>query len=178
MEIMHSTPKYLSLDTFHLNVPTYILVLENATSPYAQQLFQQLKVQQCREVFTLDNQRKDDALANLLNQLQDRLCLEYAGIHIVVCGTEAFIWEIQQCLIYHGCLKEEMSLLLDLTEPKQNVKKIYCVHCGRTQHTTAVEYCTCQHCNLNLLIRSHFSERLGAYMGVCANVQQSQGAIS
>jgi hypothetical protein len=27
--------------------------------------------------------------------------------------------------------------------------------------------CSCRHCGVKLFVREHFSQRLGAYMGVC-----------
>ena len=46
-------------------------------------------------------------------------------------------------------------------------RRLYCVHCGHFQDIGSEGECTCGQCRVKLFVREHFSQRLGAYMGVC-----------
>lgn len=174
MEAMNSTPKYQHIEALQSKATKYLLLMQHTNNLIEQQLAERLLSHQQMKVISLTAQH-DDALAQLLNSITDELKQLKAGIHTVICGDESFLWMVQQCVVQSGCLKEEISLVLDgSVQPK--IKNIYCVHCGHLQKTVADDYCTCEHCHVELMIRSHFSERLGAYMGVCANVHQSVGA--
>ena len=174
MEAMNSTPKYQNIDALHSKAAKYLLLTQHANTLIEQQLAERLLPHQQMKVISLAAPH-DDAFAQLLNRITDELKQEKAGIHTVICGDESFLWMVQQCVVQSGCLKAEMSLLLDgLVQPK--IKNIYCVHCGHLQKTAEDNHCACEHCHVELMIRSHFSERLGAYMGVCANAHQSVGA--
>ena len=173
MQAMNSTPKYHNIEALHIKATKLLLLMQHTNKQLHQQLVGGLLPHQQMKVMSLTTSN-DDALAQLLNSITDELKQEKAGIHIIISGDESFLWMVQQCVVQSGCLKEELSLVLDgSVEPK--IKNIYCVHCGHLQKTVADDYCACEHCHVELMIRSHFSERLGAYMGVCANVHQSVG---
>jgi hypothetical protein len=46
------------------------------------------------------------------------------------------------------------------------------VHCGLSQPGTTHDSLHCSGCRVLLEVREHFSRRLGAYIGVCANPDQ------
>jgi hypothetical protein len=46
------------------------------------------------------------------------------------------------------------------------------VHCGLSQPGTTHDSLQCSGCRVLLEVREHFSRRLGAYIGVCANPDQ------
>lgn len=177
MEVMHSTPQYQNIHSLNWTAPKYLLVMQHADSAQSQQLAEHMLSKYPVEQLHLKSQQ-DEGFASLLNELESRLQQHTAGLHSIVCGDESFIWMVQQCLVRNGCLKEEMSLLLDQSLEQKPYKKVYCVHCGQVQKTAETELCQCTHCKVELLIRSHFSERLGAYMGVCANPHQPMGVLS
>ncbi|MGQ2387595.1 MULTISPECIES: dimethylamine monooxygenase subunit DmmA family protein [Acinetobacter] len=177
MEAMHSTPRYQTVETLHWNAPKYVMVLQHAASAVTQQLTKMSKQHPQTVQLMLDSQQ-DQALAGLLHELETVLQQEKAGVRAVVCGDESFVWTVQQCLVGTGCLDEEISLIADSSSLQNPRKKVYCVHCGHIQHTVKDELCSCEQCQVELLIRSHFSERLGAYMGVCANAHQPMGVLS
>ena len=61
-----------------------------------------------------------------------------------------------------GLLGDEIELF------KQGARRrLYCVHCGHFQDIGSEGECTCGQCRVKLFVREHFSQRLGAYMGVC-----------
>ena len=51
-------------------------------------------------------------------------------------------------------------------------RRVQCVHCkGITDSVTTSPY-TCTHCGLSLLVRDHYSRRLGAFQGVCIDAEE------
>jgi hypothetical protein len=174
MEAMHSTPKYQSLDALNWNAPAFLVLTQSINSALAQQLKLRLQSHQQLQVFSLPD-AADESFADFCNQVQVTLQQANAGVHTVICGDESFVWMMQQCAVRSGSLKEEISLLLEGGTRHTQMKKVYCVHCGHMQKTSADDFCACTGCQVELLIRSHFSERLGAYMGVCANAHQPMG---
>lgn len=174
MEAINSTPKYQNIEALYSKPTKYLLLMQHASTLLEQQLAERFLPHQQMKVISLAAPN-DDAFAQLLNSITDELKQEKAGIHTVIYGDESFLWMVQRCVVQSGCLKEEISLILDESvQPK--IKNIYCVHCGHLQRTTEDDHCVCEHCHVALMIRSHFSERLGAYMGVCTNMNQSVGA--
>ncbi|MOA57558.1 hypothetical protein D3C78_1817610 [compost metagenome] len=51
-------------------------------------------------------------------------------------------------------------------------RRVFCVHCANCQPAGAAAHLTCAHCGVVLEVRRHFSQRLGAYLGVCADADQ------
>jgi dimethylamine monooxygenase subunit C len=168
---MHSTPIYQDYDDIRRFASSYLIVA--ADENFILENF--LKVlDQSISYHVLKHSSADDTkLETIFLDLTKYLNQAKAGVHIVVVGDESFIWQINQRLAQMGCLKEERTLIL-----VRDKKQVYCVHCGYQQDTKEKEKCVCEQCKVQLLIRSHFSERLGAYMGVCANANQPFGVAS
>ncbi|VXD05210.1 conserved hypothetical protein [Pseudomonas sp. 8Z] len=96
--------------------------------------------------------------------LRLQMLLEQAqvGTRLYVCGDESFLWHVQHLALQAGLLGDEIELF------KQGARRrLYCVHCGYLQDIGNEGECTCAQCQVRLLVREHFSQRLGAYMGVC-----------
>ena len=159
-EAMQSTPSYRQVQELKPVHQNYLLILQQTNTAEAEQLSQQFAA----------FPKLVASSATFQHELQTQLQAAQAGLHVVLCGDEIFLWQVTQNLMAQGLMKDEIQQVQ--TEPA--LKKVYCVHCGETQITTAEEFCHCEHCGVYLLIRSHFSERLGAYMGVCANPDQPQ----
>ncbi len=45
-------------------------------------------------------------------------------------------------------------------------RRVQCIHCKGMTEDVAEEIVSCMYCGLKLLVRDHFSRRLGAFMGV------------
>lgn len=161
-DAMLSTPSYRQIQELQPVHGQYLLILQHDHSPEAQHLADQFAA--CSILLASSDTFSDE--------LKDQLQQAHAGVHAVVCGDEIFLWQMVQNLVAQGLMQDEIELVQ--TQPE--LKKVYCVHCGETQTTTAEEFCSCEHCGVYLLIRSHFSQRLGAYMGVCANPDQPMQA--
>ncbi|KGT47458.1 dimethylamine monooxygenase subunit DmmA family protein (plasmid) [Acinetobacter sp. ANC 7454] len=172
---MFSTPNYQNYTDIHPSAAGYLILLEQQDDVLVQQVLGLIPADVRTQVI-VQHQTDDAALAKFLNSVTQALQLEKAGIHSVVIGSESFIWMTHQCLQGLGCLKEEMTLVLNHRAGQK--RNVYCVHCGHQQQTEEEECCTCEHCHVHLFIRSHFSQRLGAYMGVCANAYDPMGVAS
>lgn len=96
--------------------------------------------------------------------LTARLDLARCGLRLELRGDESFIWPLQ-ALARNAGLQDEEILLSRVPGSRQ----VFCVHCARCQPASAAEVLTCAHCGVRLEVRRHFSQRLGAYLGVCAD---------
>ncbi|MGP0173636.1 dimethylamine monooxygenase subunit DmmA family protein [Pseudomonas sp. NCHU5208] len=95
-------------------------------------------------------------------RLQMLLEQAQAGTRLYVIGDESFLWHVQRLARQAGLLGDEIELI------RQGVRRrLYCVHCGHFQDIGSEGECTCGQCRVKLFVREHFSQRLGAYMGVC-----------
>ncbi|SEQ58008.1 hypothetical protein SAMN05216600_107126 [Pseudomonas cuatrocienegasensis] len=85
-----------------------------------------------------------------------------AGTCVQAIGDEVFVWQVHRVARQAGLLGDEIELF------RQGARRrLYCVHCTRLQEIGAETESSCSHCGVRLLVREHFSQRLGAYMGVC-----------
>lgn len=101
-------------------------------------------------------------------RLQHVLADATVGCRLHVLGDEAFIWRL------HGQARaaglEETEITLTCTLP--GLRLVYCAHCGLTQAAGPEPSVSCIGCHVGLEVRTHFSRRLGAYLGVCINPDQ------
>ncbi|HEY1026881.1 MAG TPA: dimethylamine monooxygenase subunit DmmA family protein [Pseudomonas sp.] len=95
-------------------------------------------------------------------RLQMLLEQAQAGTRMYVCGDESFLWHVYRLARHAGLLGDEIELI------RQGARRrLYCVHCANFQDIGSETRCTCERCGVKLFVREHFSQRLGAYMGVC-----------
>ncbi|MFP3565168.1 dimethylamine monooxygenase subunit DmmA family protein [Paraburkholderia sp. SIMBA_030] len=102
-----------------------------------------------------------DALERHLLATLDRAAV---GLRLYICGDEAFIWRIRRLACEAGMLPEEISAELGAAP-----RAVYCVHCSASHVYDALPEVECIGCGINLGVRQHFSARVGAYLGVCAD---------
>ena len=95
-------------------------------------------------------------------RLQMLLEQAQAGTRLYVVGDESFLWHVQRLARQAGLLGDEIELF-----KQGSRRRLYCVHCGYFQDIGSEGECTCGQCRVKLFVREHFSQRLGAYMGVC-----------
>lgn len=103
---------------------------------------------------------EDDLAAELASTLAQ--CSP--GTRLYLAGDEAFIWRMQRLARAAGLDREEIAATAigaQLT--------VYCVHCAQTHDYVHGNEVTCMTCNVRLAVRGHFSERLGAWLGVCGD---------
>ncbi|WP_371226328.1 dimethylamine monooxygenase subunit DmmA family protein [Pseudomonas sp. QE6] len=87
------------------------------------------------------------------------------GLQLLLSGDEAYLWPLHALARQAGLRPEEIHLL----NQGEARRTIYCVHCTALQSGGPAEQHDCQQCGVRLEVRRHFSHRLGAYLGVCAD---------
>ena len=166
-----STPIYQKAGNLQFKTGATLYFIQHTQHADAQFLLQKLALEDQNNLFILSEMPNSHAdLNQYLQRIQQRLQHASTGWHVVVFGDEAFIWRVMQILFATGLMKEEISLVSS-TGPRQ----VYCVHCGHQQLHSQQDYCDCEQCGVHLLVRSHFSRRLGAYMGICADADYPHG---
>ncbi|WP_217376789.1 dimethylamine monooxygenase subunit DmmA family protein [Paenarthrobacter ureafaciens] len=116
-----------------------------------------------------------DATAELV---KSHLSSTFVGLRLVLVGSEATVYAVRAVAISCGLIPEEISTaVLDLersSEESETVwadpnteRRVFCGHCHVTMTAKANvgDAIRCIGCNLNLVVRYHFSRRYAAYLG-------------
>ena len=51
-------------------------------------------------------------------------------------------------------------------------RRVQCVHCKGITDNVTTQPAVCSHCGLTLLVRDHYSRRIGAFQGVCIDAEE------
>ena len=104
----------------------------------------------------------------LLNRYHVMLGQAKMGTRLYIAGTEGFIGQAMQVAMNHGVDHASIH-----TEHRGSAaRRVQCVHCkGITDNVTTSPY-TCTHCGLSLLVRDHYSRRIGAFQGVNIDAEE------
>ncbi|MFN0144111.1 MAG: dimethylamine monooxygenase subunit DmmA family protein [Mycobacterium sp.] len=104
----------------------------------------------------------------LLNRLDVMLSRADMGTRLYIAGTEGFIGLVVQVALNHGI--DYGSLRCE--HRGSAARRVQCVHCkGITENVTTSPY-ACTHCGLSLLVRDHYSRRIGAFQGVNIDAEE------
>lgn len=98
----------------------------------------------------------------LLTALGQRLARERIGLRLYAIGGEAFLSDVAALADAAGLGAGE--LFLQRLGPR--LRRVRCVHCRAVTDDVATTLVRCGGCGAMLLVRDHFSRRLGAFMGV------------
>jgi hypothetical protein len=115
----------------------------------------------------LQNLRPQDfweapTVPTLLTRLRATLSSATMGTRLYVAGTEGFIGQAMQVAMELGV--DPGSIV---TEHRGSLaRRVQCVHCKGITENVTVSPCRCAHCGLALLVRDHYSRRIGAFQGV------------
>lgn len=101
-------------------------------------------------------------------RLQQALASATVGCRLYLVGDEAFVWHIHREARAAGLEEAEINMTLSTT----GLRQVYCAHCGLIQAAGPEASLNCIGCRVGLEVRTHFSRRLGAYLGVCINPDQ------
>ncbi len=89
------------------------------------------------------------------------------GARLYVAGDEDFIGPVQALALEVGMMGEAIQ-----AEHRGSLaRRVQCVHCKGFNDDVMVSPFTCRHCGTHLLVRDHFSRRLGAFMGVVIDAE-------
>jgi dimethylamine monooxygenase subunit C len=107
-------------------------------------------------------------IATLLVRLDGLLANAVMGQRLSIVGTEGFIGECMQVALRHGV--DQASIR---TEHRGSEKRrVQCVHCKGITEDVTTQPARCSHCGLMLLVRDHYSHRIGAFQGVCIDAEE------
>lgn len=103
----------------------------------------------------------------VLFRLKAILSTSFMGTRLYVAGTEPFIASALKEAAAAGIINKSV-----ITEHRGSAKRrVQCVHCKGMSDNVTTNPVICSHCGLNLLVRDHFSYRLGAFQGVCIDAE-------
>jgi dimethylamine monooxygenase subunit C len=106
-------------------------------------------------------------IATLLVRLDGLLTVATMGTRLYVTGTEGFIGECMQVALRHGI--DQASIMTEHAGSER--RRVQCVHCKGITEDITTNPAPCSHCGLQLLIRDHYSRRIGAFQGVCIDAE-------
>jgi predicted RNA-binding Zn-ribbon protein involved in translation (DUF1610 family) len=104
----------------------------------------------------------------LLNRFNAVLGQAKMGTRIYVSGTEGFIGQAMQVAMNHGV--DHASIMAE--HRGSAARRVQCVHCKGITDNVKTSPFTCTHCGLSLLVRDHYSRRIGAFQGVCIDAEE------
>ncbi|EJJ25629.1 dimethylamine monooxygenase subunit DmmA family protein [Rhizobium sp. CF142] len=111
-------------------------------------------------------------IATLLFRLKGSLATAHMGTRLYISGTEGFIGQAMMVALDHGM--DHASIIAE--HRGSLARRVQCVHCkGITENVTHSPF-TCSHCGLPLLVRDHYSRRLGAFQGVNIDAEEPGSA--
>ena len=102
------------------------------------------------------------AISGLIDDLPSSLSSSTMGLRLYIVGSESFIWSVSAVAGEFGMSSDEIQREHCGTLSR----RVYCVHCKIINETVKTNIAACRGCGCQLLVRDHFSRRLGAYMGV------------
>jgi len=158
----HSVPEYRE-PLLCSHALQHILVTQTATSPALGRLIQSFDQPALPAPRVLCS-----AVDGFEPQLAALLDAAVIGTHLYILGDEAFIWRIHAMARTAGMHNDE----IDLIESGPAIRRVFCVHCACIQDSGPQSEVACINCQVVLGVREHFSQRLGAYLGVCENPDQ------
>jgi dimethylamine monooxygenase subunit C len=98
----------------------------------------------------------------LLVRLRATLSTSTMGTRLYIAGTEGFIGQAMQIALEFGVDPNSI-----ITEHRgSRARRVQCVHCKGITDDVRVSPFPCGHCGLTLLVRDHYSRRIGAFQGV------------
>ncbi len=104
----------------------------------------------------------------LLNRLDVVLATERMGTRLYIAGTEGFIGQAMRVALGHGLDFNSIK-----TEHRgSEARRVQCVHCKGITDDVTTQPVMCSHCGLSLLVRDHYSRRIGAFQGVCIDAEE------
>lgn len=90
------------------------------------------------------------------------------GTRLYAAGVEGFVGRVVAAGIEHGVDPYSIP-----TEHRGSLaRRVQCVHCKGFIENVTVSPVPCAHCGVPLLVRDHYSRRLGAFQGVSIDAEE------
>ena len=98
--------------------------------------------------------------ATALIRLKGLLQTAAMGTRLYIAGSESFVGEVEAVALDFGLTADAIR-----TEAISPARRVQCVHCKGITDEVEESPFRCSHCGLALLVRDHYSRRLGAFQG-------------
>jgi predicted RNA-binding Zn-ribbon protein involved in translation (DUF1610 family) len=106
---------------------------------------------------------EDQAIGTLRDALEDARM----GTQVYVAGTENLIARVVEVGLQAG-----LELGAIMAEHRgSHERRVQCVHCKTVIDHVTTQPVRCPGCGLALLVRDHYSRRIGAFQGVCVDAE-------
>ncbi len=89
------------------------------------------------------------------------------GTRLYIAGSESFIGSAVLVAMNYNLNADEVQR----EHCGSSARRVYCIHCNSVNENVTTNIVKCLGCGRHLLIRDHYSRRLGAYMGVMADAE-------
>ncbi|MBX9629787.1 MAG: hypothetical protein K2X67_04625 [Burkholderiales bacterium] len=101
-------------------------------------------------------------IASALPRLKALLGAARMGTQLYLAGTEPLMGEGMRVAGEYGIRHQSIR-----TEHRGSLaRRVQCVHCKGITESVTTNIVPCAHCGLHLLVRDHYSRRVGAFQGV------------
>ncbi len=102
------------------------------------------------------------SIATAITRLSVALATARMGTRVYAAGDEPLLGSVVKAAIESGIEHNSVR-----TEHRGSVvRRVQCVHCKGITENVMTNPVTCAHCGTALLVRDHYSRRIGAFMGV------------
>lgn len=105
--------------------------------------------------------------SELWQRFEQMLQQSVMGTRLYAAGNEHFLWQATTLAASHGVLNGDVMR----EQASSLARSVYCVHCKTISHEVTTNIALCTGCQRHLLVRDHFSRRLGAYMGLMIDAE-------
>lgn len=89
------------------------------------------------------------------------------GTRLYIAGSESFIGSAVQVAMKYNLNADEVQR----EHCGSAARRVYCIHCKASNENVTTNIVKCTGCGRHLLVRDHYSRRLGAYMGVMVDAE-------
>jgi hypothetical protein len=101
-------------------------------------------------------------LDTLISRLNGLLTVSRMGTRLYAAGNEPLLGSVIKTALAHGIAHNSV-----FTEHRGSLRRrMQCVHCKGCTDDVTTNPARCSHCGLMLLVRDHYSRRIGAFQGV------------
>jgi len=108
-------------------------------------------------------------IAAALPRLRQTLATAHMGTQIYLAGTEGLVGQAMLAALEAG-----VDFASIQTEHRgSEARRVQCVHCKGITEDVTTQPVSCSHCGLSLLVRDHYSRRIGAFQGVCIDAEET-----
>lgn len=107
-------------------------------------------------------------IAAALPRLTQTLATAHMGTQIYLAGTEGLVGQAMLVALDAGV--DYASIQAE--HRGSEARRVQCVHCKGITENVTTQPVTCAHCGLTLLVRDHYSRRIGAFQGVCIDAEE------